>query len=877
MPTKGRRSLLPARLAFRTLGSVSLGHIGYWAAALVIVLMGWTLFVATRDAREAESLIVHTMEVLQQVGRVDESIARADAEQRGFILNPVPRFSVERDRALAELSLGLSALRSLTADNPRQGPRIDALEEAVTQRIAVMHENAEARASQGARFTVGPNLGRGQALSAKIHALNEEMKREERGLLDQRRAAAARQYDMVWMILVAAVLVSALVMVPGYIGYMAEVHRRESAEKKLLDLADSLPGATYQLRTYPDGRQKFEFLSPGVERLRNVSREAALKDFRAMWETIVEEDRPAMTEVMESSVRDLKPVQYDFRVKQPGGEKRWLRASASLRKEADGSVLWNGYWSDITRQKQLEGELNEAREAADSASRAKSTFLATMSHEIRTPMNGVLGMLELLSLTKLDGEQRTTLAIVRESGRSLLRIIDDILDFSKIEAGKLELRPEAASIPALVERVRNIYSGNASSKGLVLKSYVDPRVGPVVVDPLRLQQILNNFVSNAIKFTSEGEVAIRVDLVERRGDSEILRFKVDDTGIGIAPGEKERLFSPFMQAGDDSAHRYGGTGLGLSICRRLAALMGGSVNIDSAVGVGTSAVLHLTLPIADAHPPRAAGEIDAKAAPAAARRAPPGIEEAGREGTLILIVDDHPINRVVLMKQVNALGYAADDAQNGLEALEKWNSGMFGAVITDCNMPELDGYQLARHIRACEAKNGHRRTPIIACTANALGGEAQNCYAAGMDDYIAKPISLGQLAKRLDQWLPIPGGGAREAHRAIDPAVLKQVSDGDVALEREILQRFRSSSADDALHLERAVHDADLLEVKHAAHRMKGASLAVGAAGLATACDRIERAARSADAVAVGEEMRSFHRELSRLEAHLAAAEATAR
>ena len=537
----------------------------------------------------------------------------------------------------------------------------------------------------------------------------------------------------------------------------------------------------------------------------------------------------------------------------------------------------------LVENAKLYAQLFMAHRAALAADRAKSALLATVSHEIRTPMNGVLGMLELLALTRLDGEQRTTLQVVRESARSLLRIIDDLLDFSKIEAGKLDLRPEPASVADIVARVGNIYSGNASNKGLLLTRHVDGRIGPtVLVDPLRLGQILNNFVSNAIKFTAKGEVGLRAERVERRGGADVVRFTVHDTGIGISAADRKRLFEPFSQA-DDTAQRYGGTGLGLSICRRLASIMGGTIEMQSEVGVGTTMVLTLALPVIEGHTLRASGPEAANNAgeTVVASRTPPGRDEAAREGTLVLLVDDHPVNRMVLAKQVNALGYAAETAENGLEALDKWSSGAFAAVITDCNMPEMNGYELARHIRACESRNGHARTPVIACTANALGGEAEACYAAGMDDYLAKPVDLAQLSQKLAHWLPIPlrgsaapgaaGGVARFPRMAtagpIDAGVLAEIADGDPDAERELLRRFRQYNAEDANRLLSAVRQADIKGVNQTAHRIKSASRAIGAMGLALVCDRLERASREKDWQAVAANLDAFSAELERVNA----------
>ncbi len=552
--------------------------------------------------------------------------------------------------------------------------------------------------------------------------------------------------------------------------------------------------------------------------------------------------------------------------------------------------------SDITERKYFEQSLQEKNVALEAAGRAKSTFLATMSHEIRTPMNGVLGMIELLSLTKLDAEQRTTLGIVRESGKSLLRIIDDILDFSKIEAGKLEIRPEAASIRAVIEGVHNIYAGTASSKGLLLRRSADPDISPaLLVDPVRLRQILNNFVSNALKFTAEGTIEIKAELLARAGGEDKVRFSVSDTGIGISAENQRRLFQPFTQAEGDTTRRFGGTGLGLAICRQLASMMGGSIEMQSEPGRGTSMMLTLALPVADPGALRTSDPENARGLPGAAtalRRTALRVDEAEAQGALVLLVDDHPTNRLLLERQVQALGYAAESAANGIEALEKWSSGRFAIVITDCNMPEMDGYELARRIRSTESGwrdsgRGSKRIPILACTANALGGEAEICFAAGMDDYLAKPVELRDLLSKLDQWLPLPQAAAARFENSgedpgccpvaaaddggvpLDRSALAAFSGGDPAIERDILIAFRRANDADAALLEQMVAKADAAQVARASHRIKGAGRMVGAMALAAVCERLESASRNNDWQTIAAGMEAFRRELLRLDVYL--------
>jgi signal transduction histidine kinase/DNA-binding NarL/FixJ family response regulator/HPt (histidine-containing phosphotransfer) domain-containing protein len=527
-----------------------------------------------------------------------------------------------------------------------------------------------------------------------------------------------------------------------------------------------------------------------------------------------------------------------------------------------------------------------AEAAADAANPAKSAFLAAMSHEIRTPMNGVLGMLELLGLSPLDSEQRHRLQVARDSSHSLLRVVNQILDFSKIEADMLELNPEPTSIAAILDEVHELYASAASGKNLLLTVSADPRISPaVIVDPLRLRQILNNFVSNALKFTAEGSVTVNAALSERRHGTDFVAFTVTDTGIGISPEGQKKLFQPFVQAESDTTRRFGGTGLGLAICRQLADLMSGVIEIDSDIGRGTTMRLTVPLPIVDPDEIRSSDEAGpVTAALLDARPVAPSIAAAAAEGSLILVVDDHSTNRMIMGSQLKLLGYACETAADGRQGFELWRSGRFGLVVTDCHMPEMDGYELTAAIRRVEGDGGHDRTPIVACTANAMEGEADTCLAAGMDDYLPRPIELRALLTMLNRWLPLAAAAvpasAQPAPASTAPAVtgdeppldrgmLAELSGGDEQLEREILTDFRKASDTDATELAAALASANQEQITRVAHRMKGASGMVGALPLAAICHRIEVASRAGDAAAVAAETAPLQREIERLAAFL--------
>jgi len=427
------------------------------------------------------------------------------------------------------------------------------------------------------------------------------------------------------------------------------------------------------------------------------------------------------------------------------GRSYWVRLDIQPVFDAAGVLThFVAVQTDVSAQKSIELQLQRARDLALSAADARAQFIANTSHEIRTPMNGVLGMTELLLRTQLDERQRRLADTILRSGRHLLGLLNDVLDYSKMDAGRFELVQAPTDLERVLYDAQIVIAETARAKGLALDVQVLPGNAPrVLADGARLRQVLVNLLGNAVKFTAQGRVALTVT-IQPGGDGRAhATFSVADTGIGIAPKLQRQIFEPFVQADANTASRYGGSGLGLAICDRLVRLMGGELSVKSDVGQGATFSFTLKLPLATD-----------------TAQTQDKLATLGALGLEVLVAEDYPINQDVIGEFLRELGCRMVLARNGREAIELYveAGGAFDVVLMDCRMPRMDGFDATRAIRDWERGSGRRAVPIIALTAGALASERERCAAVGMNGFIAKPVTLGELFDAL-----VPHAAARGA------------------------------------------------------------------------------------------------------------------
>ncbi len=637
-----------------------------------------------------------------------------------------------------------------------------------------------------------------------------------------------------------------------FVAFITDLSARRQMEQDLTDneakfrsLIGNIPGAAY--RCLYNESWDMLFLSDAMEGITGYSAsDFMLPQPKRRWLDIIHPDDIGLLQQMELYQASF---QLEYRIVHRDGSLRWVLEQGEAIRSAAGDILWlDGFIMDISQRKQMETDLVEAKEKAEQAAEARSAFLANMSHEIRTPMNAIIGFSDLLLSSELAPAQKKHLATIHSSAHSLLHLLNDILDSAKLEKGKLELEEQDFSLPAVLDTVVSTLWIQARKKQLELRLELDPKLGEFYRGaPDRLRQVLTNLIGNAIKFTESGRVLVQVSLLSAPQDQpsteplhqSLVQFRIEDTGIGIAPDRVGQIFDAFTQADASMSRRFGGTGLGTTISKQLVELMGGQITVQSHEGVGSCFSFSLPLTTGQATTTALQGYYPAL------------------QALKILIADDIPQNLELLRLLLERAGHQVSSATDGLEALQLVQQHIasatphFDLVLMDIQMPNLDGLQACRQIRRQEQQAGKTMLPIIALTASVLEEDKAAAQDAGMQGFASKPIDFSTLCFEIAQVLqleiraplttvPLPSG-SEEQWLNLPKAIQLW---GNLATYLPALQQFLTQQQSGWPQLLQSLQQADFQTVQHQAHAIKGASGNLALEQLSKVCAELEQAAR---------------------------------
>ena len=524
---------------------------------------------------------------------------------------------------------------------------------------------------------------------------------------------------------------------------------------------------------------------------------------------------------------------------------------------------------DISEIRLIEENLKRAKDEAEKANQLKSSFLATMSHEIRTPINGIIGMADLVLQTEMSPEQKENLLTIQECSKSLLTVINDILDFSKIEAGRLDLEIINLDLHEVTNGVIKTLKHYASQKKLKLTCMMDNDApSQLFGDSVRLRQVLLNLSHNALKFTHTGKVTLSTEVLEQTEHEVKICFSITDTGIGIPKDRQDIIFNPFTQADSSTTRRYGGTGLGLSISVRLVEMMGGKLNLESAVGEGSRFWFTLSFKKDIAAQDSRSDRIESKQSVNSYNQH----TQSGR----ILVVEDNPVNLKIAVAMLSKAGFTVDTAENGQSAITMLKVWVYDLILMDVQMPDIDGLEVTRIFRSMEGNKRH--TPVIAVTAHAMSGDREICLNAGMDDYITKPLNREELYRVLDKWisngvqgnisqpLTVSQGNPRPADTPIDIETALSRFDNDMALFTELLKVFYDKIRKQLQTLDVSVKEGNSAMVLMEAHSIKGAASTLSADKIASLAYQLEKMGREGDLTGADDILRDMETSIEKLQ-----------